>query len=158
MIIVEDITEKRITQRAILDEIEKERSRIGHILHDSLGQKLGAILYLVQAFRRKYNKTGELSNDDLEQISEVASSALEETHALSRGLDFPLKDIGFIELLNDIARKTTSVYGVAVELNVDESIAEYDSVKLANLYYIILESINNSIKHGKARKIIFKTV
>ncbi len=156
IIIVEDVTEKRVTQRAILDEIEKERSRIGHILHDSLGQKLGAILYLVQAFRRKYSKTGELSNDDLEQISDVASSALEETHALSRGFDSALKDVDFVELLNDIAIKIVSVYGIAAELDVDETITEYDSIKLSNLYYIILESINNSIKHGKAEKIIFK--
>jgi PAS domain S-box-containing protein len=156
VVIVEDITEKRITQRAVLDELEKERSRIGHILHDSLGQKLGAVLYLVQAFRRKYNKTGELSDDDIEQLSEVASSALEETRTLSRGLDFPLGKGGFVELLNDIVRKTVNVYGITVDVDVDASIVEHDPMKLSNLYYIILESINNALRHGKAKKIIIR--
>lgn len=156
VVIVEDITEKRITQRGVLDELEKERSRIAHILHDSLGQKLGAALYLVQAFQRKYRKTGSLSDDDLGKLSGITSSALEETRNLSRGLDIPLESAGFIELLNDISRKTTGVYGIAVETSVDEAITGYDSIKLLNLYYIILESVNNAVKHGRAEKIVLK--
>jgi len=152
--IVEDITNKRIAERAMLDELEKERARIGHILHDSLGQKLGAILYLAQAFEKKYKKTGELSDNDLKQLVETSFSALDETRLLSRGLDISMIDIeGFLFSLDDIVLRTTKVYGIEVELDVSDSLNNYGTQKLMNLYYIILESINNAVRHGDAEKI-----
>ena len=152
--IVEDITDKRIAERAMLDEIEKERARIGHILHDSLGQKLGAVLYLAQAFEKKYKKTGELSDNDLYQLVELTSSALDETRSLSRGLDLSVIEVeGFLASLNDIVLRTSSVYGIEIELDVSDSLNNYGSQKLMNLYYIILESVNNAVRHGDAEKI-----
>ncbi len=155
--IVQDITYTRGVERAIFDELEKERSRIGHILHDSLGQKLGAVLYLSQAFHRKYNKIGKLSEHDLGQLVEIASSALEETRTLSRGLDLSVIDTGgFIESLGEVAMSTRSVYGIDVDIDVKDSINCFEKLKLVNLYYIILESINNAIKHGRASKILLR--
>ena len=152
--IVEDITQKRIAERAILDELEKERARIGHVLHDSLGQKLGAVLYLAQAFEKKYKKTGELSDNELKQLVELTSSALDETRSLSRGLDLSVIEIeGFFASLNDIVLRISKVYGLDIELDVRDSLNNYDSQKLINLYYIILESINNAVRHGDAEKI-----
>ncbi|HPS58751.1 MAG TPA: PAS domain S-box protein [Spirochaetota bacterium] len=155
--IVEDISDKRAAERAMLDELEKERSRIGHILHDSLGQKLGAVLYLVQAYSKKYKKTGKVSNSDIDKLVVLASSALDETRSLSRGLDFPAIDTGgFNESLDDIAVKIRTIYGIEVMLEVQDSLMQYSKLKLTNLYYIILESINNAVRHGKAYKILLQ--
>ena len=155
--IVEDITNKRAVQLTMLDELEKERSRIGRILHDSLGQKLGAVLYLAQAFSRKYDKTGTLSDYDMEQLVNLTSSALEETRYLSRGLDNSIIDIGgFLDSLNEIVVRIRSIYGIVVDLDVKDILESYEKIKLINLYYIILESINNSIRHGKVKKILLR--
>jgi len=155
--IVEDITDKRAVQRTMLDELENERSRIGRILHDSLGQKLGAVLYLAQACSRKYDKTGILSDYDMEQLVDLSSTALEETRCLSRGLDNSIIDLGgFLDSLNEIVVRTRSIYGIVVDLEVKDTLERYDKIKLINLYYIILESINNSIRHGKAKKILLQ--
>lgn len=155
--IVEDITDKRAAERAMLNELEKERSRIGHTLHDSLGQKLGAVMYIAQALHRKYDKTGELSGGDIEQLLELASSALEETRTLSRGMDLSVIDTGgFIDSLNDIVIMIKTVYGIKIDMKVDDSIMRYDRVKLKNLYYITVESINNAIRHGCAERILLQ--
>ncbi len=155
--IVENITNKRAVELAMLDELENERSRIAHLLHDSLGQKLGAVLYLAQAFCRKYDKTGKLSYEDMEKLITLSSSALEETRFISRGLDLSIIDIGsFLDSLKEIVVRTRSVYGIEVDLEVKDKLKLYDKIKLINLYYIIIESINNAIQHGKAYKIVLR--
>ncbi len=155
--IIEDVTDKRVAERAILEELEKERARIGHIMHDSLGQKLGAILYLTQALRKKYTKTGKLSDADMENLGELISSALDETRTLSRGLDLRMVETrNFIKTLNELAMRIRTIYSIEVDLAVNNSLTSFDKLKLTNLYYIILESINNAVRHGKARKIMLK--
>lgn len=151
----EDITDKRAAERTLLEELEKERSRIGHILHDSLGQKLGGVLYLIQAFHKKFDKTGILLESDVQKLLDLASSALNETRSISRGLDLPAIDIGcFSDSLNEIVMRMRTIYGIEIDLEVDGVLGNYNQLKLVNLYYIILESINNAIRHGKADKIL----
>ncbi len=155
--LVEDITDKRAAERSMLEELEKERSRVGHILHDSLGQKLGAVLYLTQAFLKKYDKTGKLLKSDVQKLLEIASSALEETRTISRGLDLPAIDIGsFSDSLEEILMRMRNIYGIDIDLEADGVLGNYNQLKLINLYYIILESINNAIRHGKADKIALR--
>jgi len=66
-------------------------------------------------------------------------------------------DIGsFFNLLDETAMRIRTIYGIDVELEISDSLKLYDKLKLTNLYYIILESINNAIKHGGAKKIILR--
>jgi signal transduction histidine kinase len=90
-------------------------------------------------------------------LIDLASSALEETRTLSRGLDLPAIDIGsFSDSLEQIVVRMRSIYGIEIDLKINGLLGNYSQLKLINLYYIILESINNAIRHGKADKILLR--
>ena len=51
--IVEDITQTRMTQQAVINALEKEQSRLGQDLHDGLIQQLSGILFMAQLLEKR---------------------------------------------------------------------------------------------------------
>lgn len=145
----EKLAHQRQLSQATIDGQEKERLEIGKELHDNIGQQLTTVkLFLDLAKATADEKTGGMVNMALRNISEV----INEVRSISRSLVPPtLKDLGFIDSVNDLIDSLRTVQSIIITLNYydfDESQLP-DNKKLA-LYRIIQEQLNNIVKHAKA--------
>lgn len=157
--LVRDITEKKekdIQLQKINAELvsieETERARIAGELHDSIIQKLVATkMYLNAANSKKYIKNAE----------ELLKSALIELRAITNNLaPKDLYDYGLIGAIKILIKQLVEPKKINVIFNYP---VEFENLSLNshiefNLYRIIQESLNNTIKYSKGSeiKICFK--
>jgi signal transduction histidine kinase len=148
-------TDQLRLEREVLDISERERRRIGHDLHDSLGQRLTAASMSTNALITAL-KTGEPAlAQRAEDIGQQLREAIGEVRSLSHGLaPVALGEEGLREALTSLAETTSRGAGTlrcifenAEPLGlVDVEIAEH-------LYRITQEAVNNALKHGSCSEI-----
>ena len=158
-----DITERRLAEeKAALEKIirqqeiteiiisaqESERSQIGRELHDNVTQLLGASrLYIDMAGKDTENRESYLQSS-----STYILNAIDEIRKLSKTLITPLiNEIGLVESIKDSIEDIMRVHPVKIvfnTLNFDEKNLN-EKFKL-NLFRIVQEQINNTLKHAKA--------
>ncbi|MEP6584886.1 MAG: PAS domain S-box protein [Ginsengibacter sp.] len=142
------IRQKEITE-AIISAQESERSLIGRELHDNVNQLLGATkLYIEMA-----GKDEEKRESYLQSSSTYTINAINEIRKLSKTLITPsIGEIGLIESVKDIIQDIMQVHPLKIIFNVinfeEKNLNE--KFKL-NLFRIVQEQINNTLKHAKAK-------
>ena len=148
----EKIAHQRQLVQATVDGQEQERLEMGKELHDNIGQQLTTIkLFLDLAKTTADEKTAHMLNMALRNMSEV----INEVRSISRSLVPPsLKDLGFIDSVNDVIESLRTTQSISVELDY----FDFDEDKLPDnkkltLYRIIQEQLNNIIKHAKASQV-----
>lgn len=139
---------------AVLKAEEKERTNIGHELHDNINQILAsAKLYVETALR-----AGEEKDEYLRQGVHIIDVAIQEIRQLSKdlvatgfrhhGLVVAIQDItGLIATARDIR------FHLCTEGYRDEALSE--GHKLA-LYRIVQEQMNNIVKHARATEVLIE--
>lgn len=133
---------------------ENERRRIAKDLHDSLGQQLSAIkLYL-----GTLNKIHVPNEKNHKILLSKSVSAIDEAIADLSNICFNLMPVtlsayGLIHATEDLARKISFLRKVAIKVVSDPSFPALDKTLEINIFRIIQEFINNSVKHGHAQKI-----
>ncbi|MEP7231807.1 MAG: PAS domain S-box protein [Ginsengibacter sp.] len=141
------IRQKEITE-AIISAQENERSQIGRELHDNVNQLLGATrLYIDMAGKDAENRDAYLKSS-----STYTLNAINEIRKLSKTLITPLiNEIGLVESVKDVISGIMEVHDLKIEFNTfgfeEKNLNE--KFKL-NLFRIVQEQINNTIKHAKA--------
>ncbi|MCL6294518.1 sensor histidine kinase [Jejuia spongiicola] len=128
----------------LLNEQEKERSRLARDLHDSVGQKLMLL-----------SKTTQKLGD--ENAEKLATNTLEEVRSISRGLHpSNLERLGLTEAINaliyDINANTDLFFTDEID-NIDNALSKESEL---HLYRIIQETLNNIIKHSEAKAVKMK--
>lgn len=131
---------------------ERERKNLSMELHDGICQQLVLIGMWLQALSPETNRQKEL----LQNIQFQLSSTLNETRSLSYQLVPPDLDEGFLKAIESFFNRLNRLYSIIFEIQVHSSISESDfsGIDCANLYRIIQEFVNNSLKHSKCKKII----
>ncbi len=147
--------EKILRQKEITDAIisaqEDERSEIGRELHDNVNQLLGATrLYIDMARKNCENREAYL-----ESSSTYTLTAIDEIRKLSKTLITPMiRELGLVESVKDMIEDIMQVHAVKiifVSSNFEEDRLN-EKFKL-NLFRIVQEQINNTLKHAKANVI-----
>jgi signal transduction histidine kinase len=139
------------TAYALLEGQDKERKRIAQDLHDNLGSILVTLNMYADTLAQK--PTSEEKNNLAEKISKLALQANEETRNLSHSLDSgTLKHFGLNTALVDLVDAIKEAK--EIEINLEVSVHHINDVEVSlNLYRIIQELFNNTLKHAKASKI-----
>lgn len=148
--------EKNIKQKEITNAVfaaqEKERSEIGRELHDNVNQLLGATrLYIDMARKDDANRELHLINS-----SKYALTAIEEIRKLSKILITPLiNERGLVDSVKDLAKDIMLVHPIKIIFNTDSfnECGLSEKFKL-NIFRIIQEQINNTLKHAEAENIL----
>jgi len=145
--------------RQLIASQEAERKRIAAEMHDSLGQHLVVIKNLALFLLRSKKDTPATENDaqTITEISDEASSAIEETRTISYNLrPFHLDRLGLTKAIEAMIRTawTASSIHFASELdNVDDLFAEDLRI---NFYRIVQESLGNIMKHSQATEVAIR--
>lgn len=138
--------------RAIIDTQEKERRRLAVDLHDSLGQQLSAIKFFISAL-------GEtLGNREEKEILDKSNDALSGILTDMRNICFnlmpvTLEEFGLLAAVRELCNKTRYGNKMEFEISHTEGFPKLLKNLEIDIYRVIQEFINNSMKHSNASKI-----
>jgi PAS domain S-box-containing protein len=149
-----DVTQHRRLEREVMEISNAERARIGQDLHDSLGQLVTGIALKSKSLARALTKHLLPEAADAERLTELANQAIDQARDLAKGLlpvDFEAG--GVCPALRELARRTSSIYGVSCSVTCTPESIGLDELTAMQLYRIAQEGSVNAVKHGRARHI-----
>jgi len=154
--------EKNLHERVQLEEemnelAAHERRRIGHDLHDSLGQKLTGAVFLsrslVDYFSSQRTEDGN-QQTHAKTLNETLKSAVAQVRNMARGLaPVALNDESLSEALKQLAEEMTELYNVSCNVTECAALPSLDRKTKEQLYLIVREAVNNAARHAKAERI-----
>ena len=131
---------------------EAERKRIAAELHDNLGQNLLLIKNLAQMVLRE--KKPEQTYDQVASIDHLAAQCLAETRQLSGELHpHQLDHLGLKRALEVLLEKTGSASEIKFTWRLDDVGEIFSAAAAMNFYRIVQESLNNILKHSRAKNV-----
>lgn len=135
--------QKDFTQK-LIENIDEERSRISKDLHDDIGQSLSIIKSKINLYNS--GKTNNLSGLDTE-----VGTVIEQTRNISHFLhpSFVAK-LGLERSLVSLTEKTQESTGIVCSLYIKNELKNLTKETETQIYRILQECINNTIKHANA--------
>ena len=153
--VLQDVTERRRLEGEVLRASEMERQRIGHDLHDSLGQVLSGLICLSQVMVSKLKKNAPDLVTDGERISNLLTGSLNLARSLSRGLrPVGLSPDGLAIAMGEMATSVESMFNVSCKCQCDVDVRVADGMVATHLYHIAQEATSNAVRHGRARNLL----
>lgn len=146
---IQDVTEKKKAQNALLEGQELERARIAREVHDGIGQLLAATKFNLAALDGMPEDEKERH---IEKIHSTLESTIDEARRITRNLSTKvLEELGLEnalhELCTDAEELTGADFGLKYEIQ-----EEYISDKAqTTIYRMVQESINNIVKYAKPK-------
>ncbi len=153
--IFEDITEKRTTERMILNAKlhaeEEERRYFATELHDGIGPLLSTIRLYIQWLSKpkmKASKTKILEQAD-QTIQETINAVKEISQKITPAI---LKNLGINYAINSFIDKLSETKDIDIkfESNIQTRFEELIEI---TIYRLICECLNNTIKHAHAKNV-----
>jgi signal transduction histidine kinase/tRNA threonylcarbamoyladenosine modification (KEOPS) complex Pcc1 subunit len=131
--------------RELIENLDEERLRISRDLHDDIGQSLSVAKSKVNLFKK-----GQVP--DLEGLEENLGDIIQQARLLSHRLHPSyLEKIGLkrsiVSLLDKIEKNT----GIITSYEIHSSVDNLSLAKQTQVYRILQECINNTIKHAEAK-------
>jgi signal transduction histidine kinase len=144
-----DATERRSLEQGVLEAAENERRLIGQELHDSLGQTLAGIHYLLTSVVRGLSRDGSARTAAAQEVSDHVRIALQQVRTLAWGL-IPLELTAhrLAPALAELATRTSETFGISCTFDGPGRIDVEDDAVACHLYRIAQEAVNNAVKHG----------
>jgi len=155
--LTEEISERQRLEIEILEIGERERSRIGRDLHDSLGQILTGTALSGQVLQEKLKAQGLAEAEDARRLVAHVEGAIEFTRSLSRGLDpLDVEGGGIAEALEELVERTNQLTEVRCLFQSVGELSMLDRSTATHLYRIAQEAMTNALKHGRPSTIIVR--
>lgn len=146
--------ELRKLEREVIDISERERQKIGHELHDSLGQLLTGVSFMLKNVSNQLNGSTQQVSDRINEISGLIQEATLVCRQITRGL--PLVTVQHNTLLvalDQLAINTRDMFGINCEVKSFGLADIGDDFVSSQLYRITQEAVNNAVKHSGAKNI-----
>ena len=167
---IQDITEHRKAEQEVLDSREAlrnlsarlmstqetERRRVARELHDSIGQSLSAVKFMVERAISEQQDAGVPDQGNtLRTVVPVIQEAVEEVRRISMALrPTTLDDLGLIATITWFSREFQTTYPhMEVERLIEVEEFEIPEMLKTNIFRILQESMNNAAKHSQATRI-----
>jgi PAS domain S-box-containing protein len=166
---IQDITERHKAEQALRDSREalhklsarlmsaqeNERQRVARELHDSLGQSLSAVKFIVERALDEQYEDGDNKQRTLRTVVPVIQGAVEEVRRISMALrPTTLDDLGLLATLAWFTREFQSTYPhMEVERLVEVEEFEVPEAFKTSVFRILQEAMNNAAKYSQATRI-----
>jgi two-component system, LuxR family, sensor kinase FixL len=152
--LVRDITEQKNMQKQILEASDSERRKIGHELHDELGQLLTGIAFKSKSLEQ-YLKSRSLPEvKDAERLTLLVNQTINQIRRISKGLvPMDLEMGGLQTALKEMSANAIQTCGASCRLYINCRTDNLKHTIATQLYYIAQEAITNVIKHSRAKNI-----
>jgi PAS domain S-box-containing protein len=156
--IIHDITERRMFEKKIFDAIvhtqEEEQGKYARELHDGLGPILSTLKMYIEWLSDSSNNVNKekISQQTIVAIDGAISLVKEIANNLSPHI---LQKFGLVNTIQTNLDQIKSSFNIECVIisNLNQRLPSKIEVPL---YRILMECINNSLKHAKAKKILIK--
>ncbi len=146
-------------EKQMLDIGDQERRRLGHDLHDGLGQQLTGIALLSETLAHRLQAQTSPFEAQAEQITGLVNEAIVATRELARGLSpLTLESDGLLAAIEELATRTTKLFHLNCQLECTLREWPLSDDRAIHVYRIVQEAISNSFKHGKAKNVTIRIV
>ncbi len=157
---IRDISERKETERKILTAVieteEREKERFAKDLHDGLGPLLSAAKIYSKSFQLSENTEEKMQI--IKKLEETIDDAILGVQEISNNLSpHILKNFGLTTAVESFYKKITDTSSIKFALGSNFEIRVSEKIE-TTLYRIIVELINNTLKHASANTIILKLV
>ena len=156
-----DVTELKETEKKMLNKIieteEKERKHFAEDLHDCVGPLLSALKIYVSIL-----ETGNHSAEKKKELYDTAYEILDETIRQTKEISYNLipnvlTDYGFSKAVNSFCNKINLTGKINITF-INNCKIRFEINKEIILYRIIIELINNTLKHSSADAILIQVI
>jgi len=131
----------------------QERRRLARDLHDSVTQSLHSFVYSAETARQYVHSQPERADRALDHLMRSARQALKEMRLLLYELRLvPVEEIGFLDALRSRLDAVEKRANVDVDITVEPDV-EWNPAWESELYPIVIEALNNSLKHSGATRV-----
>jgi len=154
-LIARDVTARKNLDKKLREILNREQTRIGQDLHDSIGQMITGVLFKTKALEHmlQQKQLGE-EVGAASDIKEILTSTLVKLRELARGLiPATILSDGLVFALRRLAQDTESLCGVPVGFVADGGADIADELVSAEVYHIVEEALNNAVKHSGCRRV-----
>ena len=168
---IQDITERHKAEMALresretlhrlsarlMSAQESERQRVARELHDSIGQSLSAVKFMVERALDEEEEAGTESKQrkTLRAVVPVLQASVEEVRRISMALrPTTLDDLGLIATIAWFSREFQATYPhMEVDRLIEVEEFEVPNDLKTNIFRIMQEAMNNAAKYSQASKI-----
>ncbi|HEY7117092.1 MAG TPA: sensor histidine kinase [Tepidisphaeraceae bacterium] len=150
--------EARNLQKELLEITDTEQRRIGHDLHDGLGQHLTGIAFMSKLMEQRLVTRAVPEADEARKIAGLVNKAIGWTRDLARGLapvDLDQEE-GLASALKQLTEGMGEMYGAACRFESAGDVSFRNPPVAIHLYRIAQEALNNAIKHANPRTVVVR--
>lgn len=150
-----EIQERIRLERELLDIVDTEQRRIGHDLHDSLGQHLTAIAFGAKIMSKKLTNKSLVEPASADRLVSMAEESIEMTRSIARNLH-PVEfgADGLEVALQNLSGNLSKSFTVHCRFQHSGTVVLNDSQAGIHLYRIAQEAASNAVRHGHARNLV----
>jgi signal transduction histidine kinase len=147
-------SERMRLEKEILEASDREMQRIGHDLHDGVGQQLTALSLYTTGLQKEAEAQAPTLVDAFKKIALELRAVIRQVRVLSHGLSpVSLQDNGLVEAMRKLADDTRSAAKVNCEFEDKAETKVADAYVAAQLYRVGQEAVTNALKHSQASSI-----
>lgn len=154
LVIARDITLRKRLEEKLLEIGADERRRLGHDLHDGLGQFLLGIALKIKKLEDVLTKENSTEAWRAKEVVGLVNTAIAQTRNLAHGLDpVYVEANGLVAALRNLAVQTRELFQVDCAFACKREHLDVNAPTGIAFYRITQEAIQNAIRHGQARQI-----
>ena len=146
-----DMTERERLQHEVLRVSEADQIRIGHDLHDGVGQSLTGLTTLMESLE------GELTGKErilASRILTLLQTTVKDVRRLSHGMSpIAIRNRGLREALLMLAETVRENFRTRCTCTIDERATLPDLEAQTHLFRIAQEAVSNALRHGHASQL-----
>jgi signal transduction histidine kinase len=137
-------------QSQLFEISRRERSAIGHDLHDGLGQHLTATAIAANLLARQLATRGDPSARDAGNIEKLIQEGIGKTRQIARGLLLAaIEPEELVPELEELATRIGSEQHVACSFTKHGNFSNLNAATASHLFYIAQEAAHNAVRHAR---------
>jgi signal transduction histidine kinase len=146
--------------RTTIEVQDKERRRIAEDLHDSLGSILSAAKLKLSAMEGQLTTGGHSSqNETMNDVLSLMDEAMNEMKNIAYNImPATLSRLGLIAALQNLFNRISSRSLLKINFSTFGFDERPDQLFEVSIYRIVLESINNVVRHADARNVTVQLI
>ncbi len=149
--LTQEIQERTLLQKKLLETGEREQRRIGYDLHDGLCQHLTGMALAGHVLGQKLADKSSPETAEARHLVELVEEAIELTRILARDLHPVEIQAGrLVDSFQELAARISQQLKISCQFESCLAVPLADVNIATQLYRIAQEAITNAVRHGKA--------
>lgn len=151
--LMHDVTEQRLLERRMLDEVARAQQQMGSDLHDGVCQQLTGLLLLAQALEGAARRGEPIALADISTLREHLAAGAVEVRQVSQSL-YPvvLSQHGLVDALRQLCDSVRALHRIQCTCITSLARVSLEGAAI-HLYRIAQEAVANAVRHARCTTI-----